>query len=135
MGPRIPPSINYRNNHHCNGHNNDNSHLLLCQWTPLSPAATTSSSEDPPKHIIRYTPIPVKSLTVMLSGFGIRSSVTSFEKWRLGFNLLDTLFNVGVKQESVSPAGFKLVPFGFGFMLKKASTVSLTLLAKANRIK
>lgn len=32
-----------------------------------------------------------------------------------GFNLLNSLFNIGVKQESVSPAGFKHEPFGFGF--------------------
>ena len=33
----------------------------------------------------------------------------------LGFNLLNYLFNIGIKQESVSPAGFKHEPFGFGF--------------------
>jgi len=33
----------------------------------------------------------------------------------LGFNLLNSLFNIGVKQESVSLAGFKHEPFGFGF--------------------
>ncbi|CAK7322880.1 unnamed protein product [Dovyalis caffra] len=60
------PTINYRNNNHSNGHNDNNngSRLLLCRWTPLSPAAasgttTSSSSEDPPKRKFRYTPIAV----------------------------------------------------------------------------
>ncbi|KAJ6416903.1 hypothetical protein OIU84_002731 [Salix udensis] len=36
------------------------SRLLLCRWTPLSPAAATSTiTEDPPKRKFRYTPIAV----------------------------------------------------------------------------
>ncbi|XP_011013132.1 PREDICTED: uncharacterized protein LOC105117239 isoform X2 [Populus euphratica] len=54
------PTLNYRNNNHSNGHNDQNnngSRLLLCRWTPLSPAAATSTTtEDPPKRKFRYTP-------------------------------------------------------------------------------
>ncbi|KAJ6979572.1 uncharacterized protein [Populus alba] len=57
------PTLNYRNNNHSNGHNDQNnngSRLLLCRWTPLFPAASTSTTtEDPPKRKFRYTPIAV----------------------------------------------------------------------------
>ncbi|XP_061983426.1 uncharacterized protein LOC133703046 isoform X1 [Populus nigra] len=57
------PTLNYRNNNPSNGHNDQNnngSRLLLCRWTPLTPAAATSTTtEDPPKRKFRYTPIAV----------------------------------------------------------------------------
>ncbi|KAB5534350.1 hypothetical protein DKX38_017436 [Salix brachista] len=57
------PTLNYRSNNHSNGHNDQNhngSRLLLCRWTPLPPAAATSTiTEDPPKRKFRYTPIAV----------------------------------------------------------------------------
>ncbi|OAY55212.1 uncharacterized protein LOC110610299 [Manihot esculenta] len=62
----VSPSstVSHHNSHsQSNGHTNNNSRLLLCRWTPLSPspatAADTSSSEEPPKRKFRYTPIAV----------------------------------------------------------------------------
>ncbi|KDP39195.1 hypothetical protein JCGZ_00952 [Jatropha curcas] len=59
-----PPSStvsHHNSNSHSqsNGHANNttNSRLLLCRWTPLSPADATS--EEPPKRKFRYTPIVV----------------------------------------------------------------------------
>ncbi|XP_021687532.2 uncharacterized protein LOC110669957 [Hevea brasiliensis] len=60
----VSPSstVSHHNSHsHSNGHTNNSSRLLLCRWTPLSPAAAAdaSSSEEPPKRKFRYTPIAV----------------------------------------------------------------------------
>ncbi|XP_065862454.1 uncharacterized protein [Euphorbia lathyris] len=62
-----PSSTSGNQNSHLqsNGHaNSNNSRLLLCRWTPLSPSPTTATavdtpSEEPPRRRFRYTPIVV----------------------------------------------------------------------------
>ncbi|KAM1168572.1 hypothetical protein PS1_030581 [Malus domestica] len=57
------PSLTYQNPHSQSNNNGNNSRLVLCRWTAISPANSpaepAAAPDEPPRRKFRYTPVSV----------------------------------------------------------------------------
>ncbi|XP_009361052.2 uncharacterized protein LOC103951417 [Pyrus x bretschneideri] len=74
------PSLTYQNPHSQSNNNGNSSRLVLCRWTPISPANSpaerAAAPDEPPHRKFRYTPVSVVEEQKM----GIQKKVGDAEK-------------------------------------------------------